>query len=209
MADEPEKPKKKGGRKPPAPKSRARAKKAKRKSKKKGAIGRDRQAYVDARVNELIELMLDGKFHGGKTELAISKREDVAFNTVQGWASQASRFIRRAAWENQAEVKTRILAGIEALKNQAMNYERVVLHKDGKKVIKRTVEKASNFNAALKAYELQLRVYGMLRDELHVTHSEQFEGWTREELDRFAETGKIPARLKATLPEDVVEETLH
>lgn len=116
----------------------------------------DQHNRLERCVKEIVDLMCDGKWHAGRSHLEIMEREGVAHGTVIAWASKASNFLRLSDIFSAEDLRTKILAGIDA--NQAL-----CLNKQS--TFKGVKYDTPDLQTHLKGLELRARVYGLLENK--------------------------------------------
>jgi hypothetical protein len=84
---------------------------------------------VDARVREVIELMLSGQWHSGLA-LELSRKYGVSVKAVQDWSRQAGRYLRFARGETE-EFRERLLANLDYAGRLALTLKRTWIGSDG------------------------------------------------------------------------------
>lgn len=88
----------------------------------------ERMATKDERVDHIIRLMLQGKWHGMKSRAELSALWDIHEHTVGDYASIASGFCSRLGKDLETEARE-ALAELDAIKRMALEY--VTFGKDG------------------------------------------------------------------------------
>jgi hypothetical protein len=122
--------------------------------------GRPHSPSVDAAIDEIMDDMLEARWRVGRSHKAYAERYGVAVATVEGWAAQASRFLRKCRG-NEEEFRERILASIEHVVSSALSRKRTIPRQDGSQI-----EVADpDHRSALQGLELSARVYGLLGHE--------------------------------------------
>lgn len=105
----------------------------------------------DERIKQIMRSMCDGSWRAGESHMQMAEEHGVALQTVNGWATNASRTLRLLlAPDDKAEVLGELLAGIEQCK-------RIALEKDDPDV-----------KAALTGIELRGKFLGMFTTKLEV-----------------------------------------
>jgi hypothetical protein len=110
----------------------------------------------DEVVREVMADMCSGRWQAGVSHRELAARFGVAAATVEGWASEACRFLRMCRGRED-EIRELILSGIENLGRLALDHQKLV-YSDG--------AWQSHPEPDLKGYaaslELRARVYGII-----------------------------------------------
>jgi hypothetical protein len=160
---------------------------------KKRLGNREIKARTDRRIEEVLDLIAAGAYSGRRTEQALAAKwsqvdgEPVAVSTAHNLAMQALR-IHELRYKNDKEIRTRILARIDAIGDRAManvRHERRRVRGGGYEMV---AFPAPDFKSALKAAELVGKEFGMfeLRLKLMEKDLQENSGLMLSVLDRVA-----------------------
>ena len=139
------------------------------------ARARDERA---TRVDRIVAMMADGSWRGMKSWRALSVEYGVGMDAVRDYAREASGILRHAMQGSLEDLRERILLGVEAVTNAALDRKRAVPVRDG------GVELVADpdCKAALAGYELQAKMLGLSEVKPGAAHAPQFQS-AREMLD--------------------------
>ena len=170
---------------------------------KKGSAKAERdraeKSRTEERVDRIMEMMTGGRWVAGTSHRQLGKEWELTVTTVERLAAEASRVLRRVTRGDDEEVRTRILAGIEAIRVRCELKTRRKSRKKADGSWQDVEVPDPDYHTALRAYELQGKFLGLLTHNIHVSTDaapDRFEGWTDAELLAFSETGEVPARLR-------------
>jgi len=104
------------------------------------------RAVKDQRVDHIVRLMAHGEWHGAGSHHELSDAWGVSIAAVQEYARIASGIIRVVVEGNPDEVRAEIIAGIEAIKAQAI--------------------KQRELRTALQAVDLKARMLGLITNKV-------------------------------------------
>lgn len=141
---------------------------------------------VDRRHDAIVTLMLTGQWIRGVTEMKLAAEWGLSHHTVRRMATDASREIRRRAQETPEDVeriRETIIATLEYIRARSLAHGTP----QGLRV---------GLEATLRLGEY-MGIAPAQRFEVTETHAERFSGWSVEEKEEFAKTGKPPLRLLA------------
>lgn len=117
-------------------------------------------------------------------------------STVRNWSQQASRHIRLSLFSGgRDQIVDAFVAGIEAVKQQALAARTTIMRRnpDGTAHTVKVIHRPA-LDSALRAYELQMKVLGVLDEAVHHHHHHEteFDGWSADEIQFFIDHGKPP-----------------
>lgn len=148
---------------------------AKRKKRKRPAPERDRtrKSETELRVDRIIDMMTSGTWVAGRSHKALGQEWNLTITTVERLAAEASRVLRRVTRADEDAVRTRMVAGIEAIRLRAeiktKARTRRVSDAQGQVRYEEIQVPDPDYQTALKAYELQAKLLGLLRPDVDVT----------------------------------------
>ena len=79
-----------------------------------------RATVTDAGVDRCVELMTRGEWHAGPSHKAVAAEFNVSPRTVEAWATNASRIIRRAMGDEE-QIRTEMAASLAAVTKLALD----------------------------------------------------------------------------------------
>lgn len=121
------------------------------------AEGQKPESHRDEGVRVIIGAMCDGTWQVGKSHRELGERYSVTEDTVRGWASEASRFLRMCRG-NEDEIRTQIIMGIQACGARCLGRKRAFITGAGE------LREADDpdLRTFLGTLELLARVHGLL-----------------------------------------------
>lgn len=140
------------------------------------------KTVTEKRVEFLMDMMVNGAWVTGSTHQQLSKAWGISTTRIDGLAAEARRNIARWVREDKehvAEVRSLIILGIERITRKA-----------------ELRGSQAGYRDALEGLKLQAQLHGLIKQKVELEEVSQFDGWTREELEHFADTGEMPARLR-------------
>jgi hypothetical protein len=136
---------------------------------------RDRTAKTETeqRVDRIMDMMTTGTWVPGRSHRALAAEWSLTITTVERLAAEASRILRRVSRGDEDEIRTRMCAGIEAIRVRAelktKARTRRVTDARGRVRYEEITVPDPDYQTALKAYELQAKLLGLLRPDVDVT----------------------------------------
>lgn len=134
---------------------------------------RTRKTETEQRVDRIIDMMTSGTWVAGRSHRALGQEWGITVTTVERLAAEASRVLRRVTRDDEDAIRTRMLAGIEAIRVRAelktKARTRRVSGANGRVRYEEVSVPDPDYQTALKAYELQAKLLGMLRPDVDVT----------------------------------------
>jgi hypothetical protein len=117
-----------------------------------------------------MDLMASGRWVSGRSHAVVAKQFEVSPRTVESWATNASRVLRLAVEGDLEEIRARMIATLETIVAEAMDYQRVVTDREGNS---EAVPQA-DLKAAISAIDSQAKLLGLVvqKHEVAVTDEE-------------------------------------
>jgi hypothetical protein len=147
------------------------------------------RTLTERRIDVIVEDMVNGMWVTGMSHRELAEAWGIGIDRIEALATQAYHVIRRLVRETpeqRDEMRSRIVVSIERIARKAEGR--------GSK---------NGYRDALKGYELLAQVHGLIRNRVEVDHSTgagegEFAGWTRDEKQRYVDTGQYPERLRGS-----------
>jgi len=162
---------------------------------------------TEKRIDRCISIMAAGNWIPTVTEKLLEAEFGVKRTQIRTFAAEANRVLRRAIGRDN-EVKARLLYTVDALRMRAQTQTRITRvwnPKEKKHVVFEDPE--PDIPSALKACELYGKYLGLLPNKIIIAKDDDdFDGWSDAELDAYSTEGVVPARLRDTLDDDIVDE---
>jgi len=145
----------------------------KRAPSKAARAAQAKKTETEGRIDRILDLMTSGTWIAGRSHRQLAVEWGITVTTVERLAAEASRVLRRFTRGERELIKARMIAGIEAIRLRAEMRQRVRYRKvkasDGSTELQEVRDPDPDFTAALRAYELQARMLGLLQNELAIT----------------------------------------
>lgn len=137
---------------------------------------------TEQRIDHVVGLMCSGQWVSGTSHRQMAELWNVGVGTIETYAAEASRVIRRLVRESpeeRAEMRARLIQTFERL---------------GFKAEQRGSERG--FRDAIEAYKMLAMLHGAVQQRVEISEPDPFEGWSREDKERFVASGAMPERLQ-------------
>ncbi len=164
-------------------------------------------SLTEKRIDRCLQIMAAGEWQTVVTEQMLETEFGIRSTGVRALAAEANRILRRSVGRDN-EVKARLLATIDALRFAAQKQtRRVRMWNRKEKCFEVFDDPEPDIGSALKATELYGKYLGLLPNRIILAkEDDDFDGWSDEELDAYSKEGVVPARLRDSLDDDIVDE---
>ena len=145
------------------------------------------RTVIEKRIDAILSAMVNGEWITGVSHAQFAELFDVGLKSIEIYAAEASRIIRRYYREDKD-------ARAEYLARHCQSMERLAQKAEA-------LGSKRGYRDAIEAVKTLAQLQGVLKTSFEVDIEDQrlrqFDGWTRDEKEHFVVTGERPARLRS------------
>lgn len=169
-------------------------------------IANRKAGTAETRQKEIVKLMTAGKWIPGLSNGQLERKYGVAATTIKKDTEVAAKILRYCAGDGE-DIRTLLAANVAAIRKEAMANVRTEMrwNPKTKRFNKLTVPEPDHATA-LRSIEVEGKLLGLMPNRVEiVTSGDEFEDWTKAQVQEYLETNKVPPEIAAQLTEKQVE----